>query len=133
MTAPVTDPLARLVADEAEVNRELLANVLEGKVRLDLGRGTFTFLQGVRNGLGGRGLVVTALLAQQALHLLQERHASGLAPREIEAATGIPGGTLRPILKRLADKGIVRKEDTGVYTVPGYALEDVAREFDEEE
>ena len=133
MTAPITDPLARLVADESEMNREVLASVLADKVRLDLGRGSFTFLQGVRARLGGRGLVVTALLAQQALHLLQDRHPAGLAPRELEFTTGIPGGTLRPILKRLADRGLARKDETGVYTVPGYVLEDVAREFNEEE
>lgn len=129
MTTPA-DPLARLVVDETEVNRELLARLLEDKVRLDPSRGTFTLLHGVRDSISARGLVVTGLLAQHALHLLNERHMAGLAPREIEARTGIQGGTLRPILKRLADRGLVRKnDDTGVYTIPGYALEDVAKEF----
>lgn len=124
------DPLARLVVDEAEINRELLATVLEDKVRLDLRTGTFAFLPGTRDETSARGLVVTALLAQQALHLLDQRHPAGLSPREIEDSAGIQGGTIRPILKRLADRRLIRKSDeNGVYTVPGYALEDIAREF----
>jgi len=130
-TESTNDPLARLVVDEREVNREVLATALENRVRLDLQRGTFTFLHGVRDRLNAHSSVVTALLAQQALHLLDGRHAPGLAPHEIEACTGIPGGTLRPVLKRLADGGLVRKIDKA-YTVPGYALEQLAGELREE-
>jgi hypothetical protein len=128
------DPLAKLVVDEMGVNRELLANVLQDKVRLDPRRGTFGLLHGVRDALSARDLVLTALLAQEALHLLEQRHAEGLAPRDIEARMGMNGGTLRPILKRFADQGLIRKDDeSGTYSIPGYALKDVARELNKEE
>ena len=123
------DPLSRLVVDAAEVNRELLARLLQSKVRVDPSRGTFSFLGGLRQGVTARELVVTALLAQQAVHLLDSRHPVGLAPRDIETCTGVQGGTLRPVLKRLADHGLVRRDEAGAYSIPGYALDDVAAEL----
>src|ERR1700730_11133715 len=113
------DPLTRLV-DDGEVNRELLAKVLEHQVSLDLRNGAFPFSRSRRDGLSARSLVVIALLAQQALHLLDGRHAAGLAPRKIEELSGVGGGTLRPILMRLSDQSLARKNDeTGEYTIPG--------------
>jgi hypothetical protein len=106
-----------------------LATVLERRVRLDLRAGTFMLLE--RESSSTRALVLVALLAQQALHLLDERHPAGLAPREIELRTGVQGGTLRPILKRLADQSDVRKDDeTGAYSVPSYALSGIAKAID---
>ncbi len=131
-TTSTNDPLARLVVDDADVDRELLASALEDRVRLDLQRGAFSFLPGVRDRLSARALVATALLAQYALHLLDDRYVAGLAPRDLEERTGVHGGTLRPILKRLADRRLIRK-DGEVYAVPGYALEQVAREFEGKE
>src|SRR6266568_158949 len=99
MVATTNDPLSRLVVDEAAVNRELLASVLETKIRLDLGAGSFSFLPGIRERMNTRHQVLIALLAQKALHLLNAKFNEGLRPQEIEFVTGIKGGTLRPILK----------------------------------
>src|SRR5690606_449181 len=84
MAAP-SDPLNRLVVDTAEVNRELLASLLEDKVVIDPGKGTFSFRFGVRERLGNQGVVIAALLAQKALILMGASVAEPMMPRELEA------------------------------------------------
>jgi hypothetical protein len=121
---PATNPLERLVVDEAAVDLELLASTLEDKVRIDLKQGGFAFLQGVRARLSNRQQVITTLLAWKALHLLDEQYPEGLRPQEIENVTGVRGGTLRPILKVLSDRRIIRQDANKAYYIPGYAIED---------
>lgn len=119
----VADPLLRLVHNEAEVNREHLARLLDGRIALDPARGTFGFRHGVRDRLNKRQRVLVALLAQKALHLIEAKHPEALRPAEIERVTGIPGNTLRPILKILSDKAITRRDDEGGHFVASYGLE----------
>lgn len=126
-----SDPLMRLVVNQIGVNRELLATILEDKVRLDPKAGVFSFKPDVRVRLGNRRTVITALLAQKALHLLAGENSECLMPRVLETLTGIRGNTLRPILKQLTDAGLVVRYSKG-YTVPGAVIEDVARELTEE-
>lgn len=121
-----TDPLSRLEADEGEVNREFLASALESYIRLDSSRGTFAFLNGARARLNTRGRAMAALLAQKALHLRRSELPVSLEPKGITERTGVQGGTLRPILKAFADRGLVRREERGTYSVPNYAIEDAA-------
>jgi hypothetical protein len=120
------NPLSRLVIDEAAVDLELLARTLEDKIRLDLQRGTFTFLQGVRARMTSRQQLLIALLSQKALHLLKNDIAEGLRPLELEEVTGVKGGTLRPILKSLSDGRMIRPNEQGAYFIPAFSLEDVA-------
>lgn len=127
-----SDPLMRLVVNQAEVNRELLATVLEDKVRLDPSAGAFSFKHRARRSLGNRKCVLAALLAQKALHLLSSEINERLLPRELVTLTGIRGNTLRPILKQLSDCGIVQRYSNG-YTVPDAVLDDAARQFTEED
>jgi hypothetical protein len=122
---PATDPLDRLVVDEGDINRDLLADVLADKVVVDPKAGTFAFKHRVREQLGNMNIVLTALLAQKVLALLGADVNERLQPIDLETKTGIRGGTLRPILKRLADSRTVRRETDG-YFVPNYALEDIA-------
>ncbi len=121
---PSADPLTRLVVDEAEVNRELLASTLEGKIRVDIVRGTFVFVQRVREQLSKRQQVIVALLAHKALHLLDPKFPEALRPVDIESASGIRGGTLRPILKVLVDSDLIKRQDPErAYFVPGHSIE----------
>ena len=129
MGESAADPLTRLVLNEAEVDRELLASALEGLIRLDLGQGAIAFQAGVRAGLSKRQIVLTALLARKALHLLAAEHAEALRPQAIEFLTGVKGNTLRPILKQLADGGLVRRDDSDGYFVPPYAVEQAAHQL----
>jgi hypothetical protein len=131
MTAPA-DPLSRLVYDEEDMNRQALAALLEGRIRLDIKRGVFGFEHGARDRLSKRQLVLVALLAQTALHLLSDQYPAGLRPQEIEMLTGIPGNTLRPILKVLASLNITRRDSSGAHFVASYGLENANRFLNEE-
>ena len=125
------DPLFRLVVDEAAIDREMLAEVLETRVRLDLTRGSFTFLPGVRDRMSNRQQVVAALLATKALHLLKDELPDGLHPQDLEAVTGIKGGTLRPLLRVLVERRVVSQSAEKAYIVPGFALEEAGRFLNE--
>jgi hypothetical protein len=118
-----TDPLARLVMDEAQANRELLASALEGRIRIDVGSGAIAFQSGARAKLNHRQVVLATLLAQRALGLLDGQHPKGLRPQDIEERTGIRGGTLRPILKILVEGDLIRQMEDKAYFVPSHAFE----------
>lgn len=118
------DPLSRLVVDQDEVNRELLAELLADKVTIDPHGGTFAFKHRVRKELRKANVILIALLARKALVLLGAEVDETVKPRELEAHTGIRGGTLRPILKKLTDEGVVLRE-SGEYKVPNHSLEAV--------
>jgi DNA-binding GntR family transcriptional regulator len=46
----------------------------------------------------------------------------GASPLEIERATGIPGGSVRPALKRLLKARLVERDVAMGYIVPNYAM-----------
>jgi hypothetical protein len=123
------DPLFRLVADQADTDRELLTSILETRVRIDPSRGTFSFLPGARERLGTRGTILTALLARKALRLVGAKIQEPILPRDLEVASGVKGNSLRPALKQLVDRGYARRADDG-YSVPDVVLQDVARGLD---
>lgn len=123
---PTTDPLARLVVDQQEVDRGLLATVLQPHVALDLNREAFSFRRGSRSSLKNAQVVLVTLLARKALVLLGAEMEEPLTPKELESLTGMKGGSIRPALKTLADDGAIRRDEAGRYFVPDFALADVA-------
>jgi DNA-binding transcriptional ArsR family regulator len=120
------DPLQRLFADHSAADRELLASILEERVSLNKG-GSFQYRPKARSGLDGGGLILVALLARKALVLSEALSIEGLSPKELETVTGLPGGTLRPLLKRFSERGLVKREEAGTYVVPDFAVSDVAQ------
>ena len=105
------DPLDELVADTKSKSREKLRDILFGKVNLDT-EGGFLILPEYRTGdRNARHVVLVALLAQLAVSLRSEGlSAAALTPKDIEKATALKGGTIRPALKRLKAKGLVVPE-----------------------
>ena len=85
----------------------------------------------MRDRLNSRHQVLIALLAQKALHLLSGDYPEGLRPQEIEIATGVKGGTLRPILRVLTERRLIRQDPSKLYVVPAYAIEDAGRFLNE--
>jgi hypothetical protein len=121
----MTDPLQRLVVNQHEVDRELLATVLEPYVTIDPSHGTFAYRKGVRDSLANRERVLVALLSRKALALLGSKTQEAAQPRQLEELAGIKGGTLRPLLRQLVTSGVLWQDDRG-YAVPNHSLHDIA-------
>jgi hypothetical protein len=115
------DPLMSLVVDTRQVNREQLAEILKGKVMLDLQSETFLLQPEVRAQGTVRQAVLLSLLARKALSLLKESIVDALTPRDITMFTGLKGNTIRTILRRLLQQGLVVKRPEG-YTIHSSSL-----------
>jgi hypothetical protein len=116
------DPLESLLVDQRDVDRGVLARGLGPFLRIDRTNRSYAFLPGVRERLDNRRVVVASLLARKALSLLVPDYTEECPPRVLEAETGIPGGTLRPMLKDLSGKRLIAKHGEG-YLVANYSLE----------
>lgn len=123
------EPLQRLVKTEEQLlDKELLAGVLEGLVFVDPSARRVILTREAR-GLTARELILVYLLGRKALAALTEgEFVEAASPKEIEGATGLPGGTVRPNLRKLYDDEIVETGDNG-YTVPSYRLPEAANEI----
>lgn len=122
------DPLTRLIVDQAQANRELLARTLDGVIGLDPTAKKLVFAPHVRARFTARALVVATLLGRKALSLLADSFSEGAAPKELEEELGIAGGTLRPIVKRLTDDGLVVRSGR-TYRIPNHLIEEAGREL----
>lgn len=119
------DPLRALVVDTRQINRERLAEILRGKVFLDLETETFLLVSEERARISAYQAVLLSLLARKALSLLKEGVVDAMSPKDLAAATGAKGNTIRPILKRLTSKGLVIRRPEG-YTIHVSAFARVA-------
>ena len=124
-TVPHQDPLEALVVNAHSVDREQLAQALNGWARIDPGENLIRFLPGAKDEATIKQLTLVALLARMAIHLLNDEQEEGLTPSELAHCTGVKGSSLRPQLKALADGGIVLKNDGGRYVVPPHSFDHV--------
>ena len=114
--------LEELVVDAREIDRELVATFLKPYLRID--RSSCGIIpQAGWEAVPNEARVLLYLVARKAMRALDLPLAQEAAsPLEIERATGIPGGSVRPALKRLL-KGRLVQRDLGVgYIVPNYAV-----------
>jgi len=118
------DPLLALVVDTKQISREQLAQILKGRVLLDLQSDSFV-LQPAKARSNARQAVLLSLLAVKALSLLKDNVPDVLSPKELEDVTGLRGGTIRPAVRRLATEGLIVRRAQG-YTIHGGALARVA-------
>ncbi len=116
------DPLDQLFVDQAEVDRSKLASALLPLVRLDMNAKRSALLPGAREKLGNSGTVMVALLSRKVFALKDTAYLESAQPKVLEADTGIPGGTLRPLLQALLKKRLVVKNADG-YVVPNWAID----------
>ena len=119
------DPLMALVVDTTQISREMRAEMLKGRVRLDLQSDTFLLQPEARARSSARQAVLLSLLAQKALSLLKEGQVDALSPKAIEYQSGLKGNTIRPILRRLSREGLLIRRPEG-YTIHSGALARVA-------
>jgi hypothetical protein len=122
--------LEELLVDTRELDRELVGSVLFPYLRIDRATCEIVPLP-AWDDAPNEVRVLLYLLARRAMRALElelpgARDAA--SPVEIERATGIPGGSVRPALKRLLKARIVAKQNGIGYIVPNYSMGRV-REF----
>jgi hypothetical protein len=113
--------LEELVVDARDVDRELVADVLKPYLRID--RATCAILPQAGWGeVPNEARVLLYLVARKAMRALNLPISDEAAsPLDIERATGIPGGSVRPALKRLLKARLVERQIGAGYIVPNYA------------
>ncbi len=120
--------LEDLVIDAREIDRELVGTLLRPYLRIDRASGEVIPLP-AWDAVPNEARVLLYLLARRAVRALGlPLDRDGASPAEIERATGIPGGSVRPALKRLLQARAVAKLDGIGYIVPNYAMSRV-REY----
>ena len=114
------DPLQILVADAQQVNRDALAAVLKDRVMLDLQLGSVHLVRKPGASIGARQAILLALLGRKALSLLKASEVDAISPKDLVEITGVKGNTVRPLLIKLSEEGLV------VRRAEGYAVHNAA-------
>lgn len=118
-------PLKDLVAKKSEIAESVIETIVSKHVRyysdaLEIG---FTPEGAALSGENKVLVYLVALLGWR--YVLEESPAVSTKPADLEKALGIPGGTLRPFLKKLKDAHLIASGDDG-YSVREGNLEAVA-------
>ena len=120
--------LEALLVDAGDLDRELVVTVLGPYLRIERTTGDVIPLA-PWDTVSTEQRVLLYLLARRAMLALGlPVPAAAAAPAEIERATGIAGGSVRPALKRLLKAHLVAKQGRIGYIVPNYAMSRV-REY----
>lgn len=113
--------LEKLLAEESEVNENLLSEVLSRYVKIGKGTGLPLFTPDFAR-LTNAGKILVYLLARKAaaaLNLLKE--AEPATPKEISEATGVAHNSVKPTLSALARSHVVVRNE-GRYSCPSHIL-----------
>ncbi len=112
--------LEELLIDRAELDKNLLAEVLLPYIGIDAGRREIVPREGWRR-LSGEAKILVFLLGRKAMVAMNAIDMEGALPQEIERRTGVKGGTLRPKLRSMRSDGLLAQEGSN-YFVPTHAL-----------
>lgn len=119
------DPLSKLFdVSSLEDQREVVADTVFPFARIDGETLDVRFTQEGEQ-LTVREKLLVFLLVRKALvmgkKITQEQEAA--SPSEVEKATGISGGTIRPVLRKLLDEKLIRMD--GGYFVPNSRIKEI--------
>lgn len=120
--------LDALVVDARELDRDLVASVLAPYLRIDRSTCEIVTLDPWDDAPNDIRVLLYLLARRAMLALSLPVKRDSASPVEIERATGIPGGSVRPALKRLLKERAVAKAGAQGYVVPNYAMSRV-REY----
>lgn len=121
--------LEGLLVDEEELNKDLLADVLNDYIRIGKDSGGL-YPQGPFPDLNSYRKTAVILLAQHAKEALGLAESEWLSPSEIADISNIKTGTIHPAVRELEEKGLAESDD-GSYRIPIPNLH-LAKEFIEE-
>ncbi len=114
------DPLARLLVDETELNRGLLADVLEPYAVITKESGNPVF-KPAYNELSAANKIVVFLLSRKASKALGRTAREEATPKEIAASTGVKYDTVKPTVSDLNRDRVLAKNGEA-YFVPDYSV-----------
>lgn len=123
------DPLDVLFVNERSMlDRQLLAEAVRPYATIFMDENGFeiNFTES-GEGLTAREKLLVFLLARKAVNLRNSMLLAKEAatPKEIEETSHIPGGTIRPVLKRLLDEKLVQQDSEGAYFVGNRSLRQI--------
>lgn len=114
--------LEDLVVDARQIDRELVATMLAPYLRID-GASCGILPQEGWAVAPNEARVLLYLVARKAMRALDlPLEAEAASPLEIERATGIPGGSVRPAVKRLLKARLIARDVVSGYLVPNQAM-----------
>lgn len=121
--------LRDLIASKASLAEDVIEEIVSEYVRFDTDEKA-VFLTPESDGLSNKAKALVYLVALQGWpFVIDDVVPVDAKPADIEKQTGIPGGTLRPILKELKDGRIVI-EKGGHYSVLSSALRTIKAELE---
>lgn len=119
--------LKDLVGDRSKITEDAIERIVKDYVQFDPSEDVVAFTPSATI-LNVRQQVLVYLAALQGWPFVRDTPvATDARPAEIEAATGIPGGTLRPTLRRLVDAHLLT-EQAGRYSVRPASFAAIERE-----
>lgn len=121
--------LKDLVASKASLAEDVIEEIVSDHIRFDPDSREIVFTPDA-HGLSNKAKVLIYLVALQGWpYVAEEVIPADAKPAEIEERTGIPGGSLRPLLMELKDRNVV-VEKGGRYSVRAAALRAIQKELD---